>query len=248
MAVQAVGGVDLASGAGALSAINVTAINAGSVGLVVLSDDTNYGDSIIAYVLKESGDAQSLPRVILPTVGTVGNKRWHMASVFNMARNRDTESYHQLSHDTDGIIPVGTDRAVKAYDGSGNQWIVGQKIINIGIPFIAPHTWETAVRTKWVCWHNESGMNFNITRVFCTASSSTGITLNEITSLTNYNVTNLIGNISIDSSGTGVFYKATQAASLSFTQVRSNRGFAIAFGTDTVLQGQVILQGYFREA
>ncbi len=249
MSIKAVGGNSIATGAGALAAIDVTDISVGSVGLVVLTDDTDYGDSIVLYVLKNSGDTELLPRIILPTSGTVGNKRWHMASVFNMAGVLDAESKssYQLAHDLNAPLAFLGNRAIKAYADSENQWIVGQRVFTVSIPFISPHLWNTSVRSQWNAWYNESGFDFIISRVFCLASSEIDLTLNEITSLTNTTVTNLIASVTVDSSGTGGYYKVLQSTDLVYGQVRAYKGFAITFGAGTVYQGQVILQGYYKE-
>jgi len=245
MTVTAVGGTSLVSGAGALAAIDVSSMNNGSVGLVALTNDATYGDAILLYVLKSDGSAQDLPIVIAPST-PVGDKCWHIASVFSMESGSDIEakSLHQLVHTSSGGVGVGGDRRILAVDASGNQWPLGQKIISLSFPFILPSSWPGDVQSKWVCWNNETGMDFVITRIITNASVATQITLNEITSFSNHTVLNQIATIDIDTSGTGTFHKTI--TSFDSNVIEFMRGLAVSFNSGEPVQGNILLQGWLR--
>jgi len=239
---------ELDTGSYALNSIDGAILSDGDSAIVAFRGSATYGDAFILYIVNAtSGATESLPSIVSPATNA-GNKRWIFSRVLGMlsGANQNAVTSHDLAHDTTGAIGVGNDRIIKTVDGSGNQWPVGQKIVNISFAFVKPQSWPDGARDKWIPWYNETGMDFTITRIFCTCSSATTIAISTTNSRTNSGINSAIGTIAIDTAGTGIYYKTTLANALTNTVIGFTRGLAFDFhDTDDPEQGEIMLQGWF---
>lgn len=245
--IKYLGFTALTSGTDSLGARDGADLNDGDIAFVILNNDATYGSEKLYYILDaDSATAESVPDIITPDTNA-GDKRWILLFKVGMdfATDPDTTVANELSHDTDGANVSG-DAIIRTSDGT-NQWPVGQKIVGLQFAFVAPQDWSDAARDLWVPWFNETGMTFNITRILCTSTgAAVTVTLNEITSRTNFNVANAIGTIDIDTAGTGGYYKSTLAGSLTHTVIETQSGIGFDFDdTDDPDQGECLVQGWF---
>jgi hypothetical protein len=166
-------------------------------------------------------------------VKAYGDTYWGMTTSSDPDQSAGT-----LGQDADGAN-VTNDQTIRATDGSGNQWPVGRKLVNITFPF----TTAGAI-TGWQPWTNETGMTFNLTRIFCRSDTDDlGIDIDEFTSIINATVLNVVVDVTVDADGTGIYYKTTTSGSMTDTQIEAQHG--LSFDIDAAAEGFITFEGWF---
>ena len=142
----------------------------------------------------------------------------------------------------DGMISWDTnDDALRGYDGT-NQVVVGQKSKILNVTITKPLDLDEAATLP--IWQNRSGFTFNIIGIESNSDTDdTVYALNE-SSATDYGSLTLIGTITIDTNGTGVF--TSTDTSLSHSVIENDN--VISFNNDSADDPDYInfsIEGYF---
>lgn len=244
-------------GSGALTAINATTLKTGDIAYVKIQNDETYGTGLFIYFyVSDSGAEVSAPNVYKPAAGTTDG-RWIRTipyiegadlKTMEVGTNPIPTSIYNLSMDTNGAAGTG-DRVVRAIDGDGNQWPVGQRSVSIPIVFIEPQSFADDIRDKWEVWRNETGMTFTISAINCTADISTSIAIKTTTSISNSSISKTIGTVDINSERTGGGYYGIKDSGFTSTTVTAGEAIVLDFhDTHDPKGGECSIKGVFNAA